>query len=172
MIKFNPLPSLERLQKVFEVDDEGRLYWKEKTARRTVIGKEITGKTNSGYIRVKLDGKDCLVHRIVWFLVYGEDPGAALVDHINGNKTDNRPSNLRLCSNKQNLLNAKISSRNKSGIKGVFFDPRRSQTKPWEARYKNQYLGCFATTEEAVNALAATVERCDDKVFYRNSMIG
>ena len=172
MIKFNPLPPLERLQEVFEVDDEGRLYWKEKTARRTVVGKEITGKTNAGYIRVKLDGKDCLVHRIVWFLIHNEDPGTALVDHINGNRTDNRPSNLRLCSNKQNLLNAKISSRNKSGIKGVYFDPRRSQAKPWEARYKNQYLGCFATTEEAVNALAAAVERCDDKGFYRNSMIG
>jgi hypothetical protein len=70
------------------------------------------------------------------------------------------------------LLNAKISSRNKSGIKGVYFDPRRPQVKPWEVRYKNQYLGCFATTEEAVNALAAAVERCDDKDFYRNSMIG
>ena len=172
MTKFSPLPPLERLQEVFEVDDEGRLYWKERTARRTVVGKEITGKTNAGYIRVRLDGKDCLVHRIVWFLAHSEDPGTALVDHINGNRTDNRPSNLRLCSNKQNLLNAKISSRNKSGIKGVYFDARRSQTKPWEVRYKNQYLGCFTTTEEAVNALAAAVGRCDDKDFYRNDMIG
>jgi hypothetical protein len=172
MTKFSPLPSLERLQEVFKVDNEGRLYWKEKTARRTIVGKEITGKTNAGYIRVGLDGKDYLAHRIVWFLVRGEDPGTALVDHINGNRTDNRPSNLRLCSNRQNLLNAKTSSRNKSGIKGVYFDPRRSQAKPWEARYKNKYLGCFATMEEAVNALAAAVERCDDKAFYRNDVIG
>lgn len=172
MTKFNPLPPLERLQEVFEVDNEGRLYWKKRTARRTIVGKEITGKTGAGYIRVKLDGKFYLGHRLVWFLVHSEDPGKMQVDHVNGDRADNRPSNLRLCSNRQNLLNTKIRSDNKSGIKGVCFTPCRSRAKPWIAQYKNKRLGRFATKEEAVNAIRDAVERCDDKDFYRNDMIG
>lgn len=172
MTKHNPLPPLERLQEVFKVDGEGRLYWKKKTARQTIVGKEITGKTSAGYIRVKLDGTLYLGHRIVWFLVHGEDPGKMQIDHINGNRTDNRPSNLRLCTNKQNLLNTRTPSHNTSGIKGICFTLCRSKVKPWIARYKNKYLGRFATKEEAANAINVAVERCDDKDFYRNDMIG
>jgi hypothetical protein len=170
MRKFNPLPPLERLQEIFRVDEEGRIFRKKTTSSRAVIGQEVKTK-NNGYIHVQLDGTFYRAHRIVWFLVYGEDPGSFLIDHINGNRADNRPSNLRLCSHGQNNLNSRAPSRNTSGIKNICFDPRMSKTKPWRARYKKKNLGIFATKEEAIDALMAAVENCDDRCFYRNDAI-
>jgi hypothetical protein len=172
MTKFKPLPPLERLQEVFRVDEEGRLFWKKKTAQCTVVGKEITRKNAAGYINVQLDKKAYRVHRIVWALVHNEDPGEKEVDHINGDRADNRPSNLRLCSRRQNRLNTKIYSTNTSGIKGVRFRPRSSKIKPWIAQYGGKYLGNFATQEEAANAVRIAVERCGDKDFYRFGVVG
>ncbi len=165
MAKSKSLPPIERLQKLFTVDEEGRLYWKE-TKRPNFVGQEIKTKSVYGYLQVRLDRKTYRVHRIVWALVHGEDPGESHVDHINGDKTDNRPSNLRLCNDGQNQLNSRIPSNNTSGIKGVSLDPR-PLTKPWRAKYRGKKLGYFTTKEEAVDALAAAVERCPDKNFYR-----
>jgi hypothetical protein len=167
MAKFSPLPPLEQLREIFTVDDEGRLYWKKKQARCIVVGKEVAGKDDEGYIQVKLDRKSYKGHRIVWALIHGEDPGDFLIDHINGCPSDNRPENLRLCNTGQNKLNSKIPSNNKSGVTGVCFRPRHLKTKPWEANYRRTYLGCFATKEEAANAVKNAVEQCDDKSFYR-----
>ena len=165
MAKSKSLPPVERLREVFTIDSEGRLYWRE-TACHAVAGKEITTKSVSGYLQVGLDRKTYRVHRIVWALVYGEDPKEFLIDHINGDKTDNCPSNLRLCSDEQNQLNSKIPLNNKSGIKGVSLDSR-PLTKPWRAKYRGKKLGYFATKEEAADALAVAVEQCADKHFYR-----
>jgi hypothetical protein len=164
MAKSNPLPPLERLQEVFTVDSEGRLYWKD-TARQRLAGKEIKTKTIYGYLQVRLDGKTYRVHRIVWALVHGKDPGDFLVDHINGNKTDNHPSNLRLCNYSQSRLNTRLAVNNTSTIKGVTLDPR-PLAKPWRAKYRGRKLGYFATKEQAADALAAAVEECADRQFY------
>ena len=165
MAKSKHLPPIERLREVFTADDEGRLYWRD-NAHRAVAGKEIKTKNSCGYLQVRFQRKNYQVHRIVWALIHGTDPSKFMIDHINGDKTDNHPLNMRLCNGGQNQLNSKIPLSNTSGVKGVYLDPR-PLARPWRSQYRGKKLGYFATKEEAVNALAIAVEQCADKRFYR-----
>lgn len=78
------------------------------------------------------------------------------VDHINGNKLDNRRSNLRLCNNSQNHQNIGLTKKNTSGFKGVRLDKRKWRNKRWLAEIKTKekslFLGYFETKEEAATA--------------------
>lgn len=75
------------------------------------------------------------------------------VDHIDGNKLNNDISNLRICTDQENMFNRLPQKNNKSGIQGVNFYKR---TKKWRAFIKkngiNIHLGYFNTKKEALNA--------------------
>ena len=77
------------------------------------------------------------------------------VDHINGNTLDNRRSNLRLASNKENARNSRKSAKNTTGYKGVY-KVFGSEEKPWKAAIyvngKSVHLGCFANLTQAAKA--------------------
>lgn len=83
-------------------------------------------------------------------------PKGMVVDHINGNTLDNRKSNLRICTHKQNSENRKLHKRNKNGCTGIFYDIGRGNnpTPKWIAHIcidgKRKHLGRFNTKEEAV----------------------
>ena len=104
-------------KELFDYKD-GALYWK--VNRNTGI-KRIglrAGSTNTiGYRQVLIDGKKYAEHRIIYAMHNDEIP--AQIDHINGNRADNRIENLRPANNQQNQHNSKLRSDNKSGIKGV-----------------------------------------------------
>ena len=76
-----------------------------------------------------------------------------LVDHINGNKLDNRRSNLRFCNKSQNGSNSSLSKNNKSGYKGVHFDKSRNK---WivsiKVNYKNNHIGRYNNIKDAALA--------------------
>lgn len=80
-------------------------------------------------------------------LITGAKPGQ-YVDHINGDKLDNRKCNLRICTNAQNSANQQIRASNTSGYKGVI-----RAGKKWAAQikinYQQHYLGSYPTKEEA-----------------------
>ena len=77
----------------------------------------------SGYIVLCVDRTFFRAHRLAWFYYYGEWP-IGDVDHINRNRSDNRISNLREASRSDNICNSSKRSDNKTGVRGVSFNPR------------------------------------------------
>jgi hypothetical protein len=81
-------------------------------------GLPCVGLNSNGYYSVMIDGKNLLVHRLVWILRNGEIPEGFRVDHKNGDRRDNSPSNLRLVTHAQNCQNkARKSYSYKHGAK-------------------------------------------------------
>jgi hypothetical protein len=133
--------------------DSGVMTWKKVLSNRTKPGALCGANIDSkGYGRVCFDGKQYRAHRVVWALFYGEAPDQQ-IDHINGNRLDNRIANLRLASNAQNSRNCRLSKNNTSGVTGISY---HSKAKKWMAQImlsrKNNYLGLFNTKEEAIAA--------------------
>lgn len=89
------------------------------------------------------------IHR----LIMGVTDKNIIVDHINHNGLDNRKSNLRVCTNNQNICNCLTPKNNKSGHKGVYWSGER---KKWCAQIsinnKTKSLGRYNTIEEAIEA--------------------
>ncbi len=142
--------SQSRLKEVLEYDPlTGAFTWR-KTRGRAAAGSVAGCVNHSGYCMIRVDGYAYYAHRLAWLYTYGEFPDG-LIDHINRDKTDNRLSNLRVCSNMENGQNAKISSANKSGTTGVFFNASRQK---WMAQImvarKNVHLGFYESIEDAI----------------------
>ena len=84
----------------------------------------------NGYRYVSIDSIEYLEHRLVWILHFGPINKTLIIDHINGNKEDNRISNLRIGSQSQNCQNRrKASSRSKTGVIGVSIKKRKGKIK-------------------------------------------
>lgn len=85
-----------------------------------------------------------------------------MVDHINGNGLDNRRCNLRVCSHGENMRNRTMNRNNRSGYKGVYFDPDKNG-RPWRAQIRangrKHSLGRFDTAEQAYEAYQKAAER-------------
>jgi hypothetical protein len=139
--------SISRLHDVFRLDSDGRLFWKKRTGPCCSLEKEAGRINNGEYRQIQLDRKLYQAHRIVFAMTYGRWPVLGL-DHINRNKTDNRPGNLREATGSQNLQNQGITSRNASGIKGVCWATKQ---KRWMAyiriNKKIKHLGLYLHDE-------------------------
>lgn len=91
-----------------------------------------------------------MLHRIAWYMATGVDPIDFELDHINGDKTDNRICNLRRATRADNNRNQTKRKNNTSGYKGVSWSKTYSK---WVAYigvdWKRQHLGYFDTPKGA-----------------------
>lgn len=130
----------------------GLLTWQGRRNSTRGWNRKYAGKTalncinSEGYKTGTLDGRPAKAHRVAWAIFYGAWP-VGQIDHVNGDRADNRIVNLRCVNPRQNSMNQKVRSDSVSGITGVSRVP-----SGWKARVGQNYLGTFATAEEAMAA--------------------
>lgn len=116
-----------------------------------------------GYVVIK--SLRASAHRLAWLHVHGEWPSKQ-IDHINGNRSDNCISNLRLADHRQNQANSPRRSTKSSKFKGVYKYGNR-----WKAfiglNRKTRYLGIFKTEAEAAAAYSAAAYEAFGEFAYR-----
>lgn len=136
--------TAERARELLDYDPEtGVFTWK--VDRGPKKAGELAGVVAPrGYIKIRVDWNLHQAHRLAWLLTHGEWP-TEHIDHINGNPSDNRISNLRQATQAQNLQNTRRRRDNKSGFKGVGFHNRKGCWRS-EIRINGRrtFLGYFA----------------------------
>lgn len=109
----------------------------------------MSNYSDEGYLRVRINGKEYRGHRIIWEMHNGEIPTGYLIDHINGDRSDNRIENLRLSTRQQNNVNSKPQN----GIKYKGVTRTGSRFRARISYNGSTYsLGTFASAEEAAEA--------------------
>jgi hypothetical protein len=107
-------------------------------------GRRAGSRGSEGYVQIQIKGKIFYAHRLAWRIAYGHWP-AHQIDHINGDRADNRLVNLREATSIQNCQNMAKRSDNRSGYVGVSFHVGRQK---WRAEIsvggKRRSLGYFA----------------------------
>jgi hypothetical protein len=119
--------------------------------RNNKTGKNLKGWiTEKGYKRIELTGKRYYVHRLVAIGFIPNSNNKLFVDHINNDRTSNRVTNLRWVTHQENCYNTSITSKNKSGHKGVGWCKNLNK---WRASIKHNqksyHIGYFDKIEDA-----------------------
>ncbi len=148
--------TAELVQLLLDYDaNTGILRWRISRGR-SKSGAIAGSVKKNGYIGISINATTLLAHRAIWLYVHGTWPKYQ-IDHINGNKCDNRISNLRdvlPAINSQNLTKPHKDS--KSGILGVCW---KSRDKRWIAEInidkRSHHIGMFRTAQEARDAYLA-----------------
>lgn len=112
--------------------DTGKMYWKGKYNGRAPKGSECGSIRSDGYRIIQVNNRNYLAHQLVWILFNFEYPKYQ-IDHINGNRQDNRIENLRDVPALVNNKNAKKHKHNTSGIMGVGWHKKSGK---WRAYIK------------------------------------
>lgn len=142
--------NINRLKELLNYNPEtGDFFWAVKPNKSKKAGDKAGYTPKNSYAQIGIDGKILFAHRVAWALYYNEQP-PKMIDHINGNKSDNRICNLRAATNSENMRNTTKTARNSTGYKGVCFNKK---SQKYQANighnYKCIYLGLFDTAEEA-----------------------
>ncbi len=152
----------QRLRERLRYDPEsGKLFWRDcadmpNNWRARFAGVEAFKSINPhGYRNGTVENNVFLAHRVIWAMIHGEWPDGQ-VDHIDGNRQNNRLDNLRVVTNQENARNSSLRSDNTSGVMGVSWHNR---DKRWVATIKDgtgkKRLGSYRDFDEAVAARKA-----------------
>lgn len=141
----------ERLKELVSYEKETGNFFRIVSVANIKCGLVIAKPSKNGYLRMHIDGYLYYLHRLAWFYEHNEWPIA--IDHIDGDKTNNKIQNLRSATYGQNLQNISKKTKAISGFKGAYF---HEKTKNWQAKImvnrKTKSLGYFKTPEEAHQA--------------------
>lgn len=152
------MPSAEALRRSFHYDPKTGSLLRKFSTMRSAVGSEASYTNNIGYRQAVFSGRIYSVHRIAWVMHFGLPPNGE-VDHINGDRSDNRICNLRVATSCENNQNRRLSTRNKTGIKGVFL-VKWNKTTRWRVsvghsrgEYYITHFQCFGRAVKHANEM-------------------
>ena len=147
------LPPLDELRRLVHYDPETGVFTHRFTGKGRVAGRAAGNTRADGYLQITVAGVHTYGHRLAWYYVTGVVP-ELMIDHIDGNPSNNRFCNLRQASTSQNGMNSRMHDRNTSGVKGV---TRSKSGGKWQAQIgvggSYMYLGLFRSIEAAAEAV-------------------
>jgi hypothetical protein len=156
----------ERVKELFDYKD-GDLYWKIDVAKNIKAGRKAGVFDNFKYVLITINRKIYKAHHIVWIFHYGYKP--KMLDHIDGNRSNNKISNLREATNAQNQFNRKINSNSKSGVRGVTWCKK---SKKWKAQCglngEYHYFGVFDNVLDAKKVVQEFQQRHFGEFFKKD----
>lgn len=120
------------------------------TSGKARVGATAGTKHSKGYTTITAEGRQMLAHRLAWWFENGVWPSLQ-IDHINGDKADNRIANLREATSAQNHCNRGAQKNSSTGVKGVYwFKPNRMWKAQIVVQGKATVLGYFHNFDDAV----------------------
>jgi len=151
----NELPAIAILNALLEYRD-GKLF--SRVNRKTLkTGHEAGCEQRNGYRRIKVNGKAYSTHRIIFHMAHGYCPD--ILDHIDGNPSNNLIENLRAATMSENKCNQKLYSSNTSGVKGVYWCiPKGAWIAQIGINHRRRTLGRFYNKDDAARCVAQARE--------------
>lgn len=141
----------ERLKELFEYDHSTGQFIRKKSFAGQRVGMIAGTKRRDGYIQIRVDGTMYRAHRLVWVYVNGDIPSME-IDHIDGDKSNNRIENLRDVTRIKNLHNqTKPRADSKTRIRGASKCGNKFAAMI-SIKGKTKYLGVYDTPEIAGEA--------------------
>lgn len=146
MIAINKLKQTitqDQLKELLYYNPEtGEFTWIKARSNRIPVGK-IAGFNLGRYRAIEINGQSYLVHRLAWLYTTGSWP-VDQIDHKDGDRGNNKFSNLRQATHSQNSMNCKKYANNSTGVKGVRWSKRSNQyIATIMVRNKSIHLGCY-----------------------------
>jgi hypothetical protein len=137
---------------VLEYDPETGLFrWKVRRANGQKTGWFRGVSKPNGYLRIVVFRKAYYAHRLAWLINNGGWPEFD-IDHEDGDRSNNKISNLRSVTRSVNMMNSSLSSRSTSGHTGVYLNKNGKWYSEITVNKKKIYLGQSGSKDEAVIA--------------------
>jgi hypothetical protein len=144
--------TVAQVRDLFSYDTQaGVLLWR-KHSRPACVGQPVPVYCDRGYQKTRVNRVWCRVHRLIWMVWYGED-APAMIDHVDGDRSNNRIENLRATDAFLNQQNRREAER---GSKVALLGVSVTRTGKYRAKIRHHsrevYLGMFDTADAAHKA--------------------
>lgn len=163
--------TIQRLRQVLDYDPQSGVFiWKERDFsaqgwNTSYAGRQaLTSDNGSGYRVGSVDCVKVYAHRVAWAIVHGEWP--SIIDHIDGDRSNNRISNLRSVSHAENARNCRLNKNNTSGTNGVSWN---KAARKWQVHVTvDRKQSCLGLFDCADAAKAARAQADQESGFHPN----